>query len=208
MSDDTSHPTDWTRGWRVTGAISLALAALTALQLAVWGADEEGIRVVVRSTARTSIVLFGLAFTASAARTFWQGPVTKWLLSNRRYVGVSYAVSHALHLLALVALAGASAEFADSVDTFTLVGGGLAYVFTFAMAATSTDAAVRAMGRTSWSRLHLVGGWYVWIVFAQSYLPRAAMDPAYLVWGVAVMAIPVLRFSARTRRRARALQAA
>jgi sulfoxide reductase heme-binding subunit YedZ len=198
----------WTRGWKLTIGISIGLAALTAVQLAVWGVDEEGVRVVVRSTARSSVLLFALAFCASSARTLWRNETTKWLLANRRYVGVSYAASHSLHLLGLVALAGVSPEFAGSVDAVTLVGGGLAYVFTYAMAATSSDAAVRTLGRTNWRRLHVVGSWYIWIIFAQSYLPRAAMDPRYLVAGIVVMAVPVIRFSARTRRRAEQLQAA
>ena len=123
-------------------------------------------------------------------------------------MGVSYAASHAIHAVALLALAEISREFASSVDAVTLVGGGLAYAFTAAMAATSSDAAFEALGRTTWRRLHVAGSWYIWIIFAQSYLPRAAMDPPYLLAGAIVLAIPVLRFSARTRRRARELQTA
>ena len=89
------------RGWQVTIWISVALVALTALQLAVWGREEEGIRVVVRSSARSSVLLFALAFSARALRSLWSRPTTKWLLVNRRYLGVSYAVSHAVHALAL-----------------------------------------------------------------------------------------------------------
>ncbi len=196
------------KGWRITILVSLGLVALAAFQLGVWGTGEEGIRVLVRSTARCSVVLFALAFSASALRSFWRGPTTKWLLANRRYLGVSYAASHALHAAALVALFGASTEFAESLGAVTLVGGGIAYVFTFAMAATSSDAAVRALGTTNWRRLHLVGGWYIWIIFAQSYLPRAAMDPAYLPAGMIVLAVPALRTAAHLRQRARKPQAA
>lgn len=198
----------WAKGWRLTIAVSLGLLALTALQLVAWGPAEEGIRVVVRSSARSSLLLFALAFSASSLRTLWRKPATKWLLANRRYLGVSYAFSHGIHAVALLALADVSPEFAGSVDAFTLVGGGLAYAFTAAMAATSSNAAIRALGRSHWRRLHVVGSWYIWIVFAQSYLPRAAMDPQYLVAGVIVIALPVLRFSARARRRTQELQTA
>ncbi len=191
------------KGWNLTILISLGLLGLTAAQIAVWGTDEEGIRVVVRSTARSSVVLFALAFSASALRSLLHTDTTAWILANRRYLGVSYAASHVLHAAALVALFDASDEFAGSLDLVTLLGGGLAYVFTLAMAATSSDRAVRALGRTSWRRLHLIGGWYIWIIFAQSYLPRAAMDVAYLPAGLIVLAVPVLRITARARRRAR-----
>ncbi len=204
------------RGWKLTILVSLALLALTGLQLliwgAVWGMGEESVRVVVRSSARSSLLLFALAFSASAIHSLSRGPASKWLLANRRYIGVSYAVSHTVHAAALVALYRISTEFSESLGTLTLIGGGLAYVFTYAMAATSNDAAVRALGRPGWRRLHLVGGWYVWIIFAQSYLPRAAfsesMDPIYLLAGAVVLAVPALRIAARMRRRTAQPQAA
>jgi len=33
-------------------------------------------------------------------------PGERWMLANRRYLGVSFAVSHATHLLAIFALGG------------------------------------------------------------------------------------------------------
>lgn len=192
------------QGWKLAFSLSAALIGLTALQLLVWGGDEPGIRVVVRSTARTSVVLFGLAFAASSLHVLSRGAATRWILANRRYLGVSYAASHALHALALLALARASTEFASSVDTLTLVGGGLAYAFTFAMAVTSNDASVAALGRRRWRLLHLVGGWYIWIIFAQSYLPRAAESAGYLPAAVIVLSIPAARGTVWMRsRRAR-----
>lgn len=196
------------KGWRITIAVSVALAALTALQLAVWGTGEEGTRVLVRSSARSSLLLFALAFSASGLRTLWRVDATKWLLAHRRYVGVSYAVSHALHAAALVVLHRQSIEFAGSLNAATLVGGGLAYAFTAAMAFTSSDAAVRALGRRRWRQLHLVGGWTIWAIFAQSYLPRAAMEPSYLPAALAVLAVPAIRSLAYLRRRAAQPQAA
>ena len=181
------------KGWRLTIALGIGLLALTALELAVWGTAEEGIRVVVRSTARSSILLFALAFTASSLRALWHHPASAWLLANRRYIGVSYAVSHVFHAAARVALYPASPEFATSLNPVTLVGGGIAYAFTLAMAATSNDAAVAALGRRRCRRLHWIGGWYIWLIFAQSYLPRAAMSIAYLPAGLLVIAILGLR---------------
>jgi len=189
-------------GWKLTIGVALGLLALAGLQLAVWGGGEAGIRVVVRSSARSSLLLFSLAFGARALRGLWRTDATKWLLANRRYLGVSYAASHALHAGALAALYPVSTEFAGSLDAVTLVGGGIAYAFTLAMAATSSDAAVRALGRARWRRLHLVGSWYIWLIFAQSYLPRAAEEAGYLPAAAVVLAGPALRTAAQVRRRA------
>src|SRR5258708_29830044 len=53
-------------GWRLTGLLSLLLIAMALYFLGVDGWDTEGIRLVIRATARTSLGLFVLAFTASA----------------------------------------------------------------------------------------------------------------------------------------------
>ena len=188
------------KGWKLTIAISGALLVLFGLQLAIYGTGEDGIRVVVRATARTSVLLFAMAFAASSLRAFWRSAGTRWLLANRRYIGVSYAVSHVIHALALAALYPESEEFRSGLNAVTLAGGGLAYVFTLAMALTSSDAAVAALGLRRWRLLHTVGGWYIWLIFAQSYLPRAAQMPAYLPAAALLMAVAAARLASRSRR--------
>src|SRR5258708_6430712 len=54
------------QGWRLTGVV-VSVIALGALAVVVWHqGDVEGIRLVIRLTARVSLVLFSLAFTAPA----------------------------------------------------------------------------------------------------------------------------------------------
>src|SRR5580698_8298123 len=91
-------------GWRLTGLLSLLLAAMAAGFLA-FHPDVEGLRLVIRATARTSLVLFALAFGAAAMAELAPSDVTRWQRRNRRYLGVSFAVSHAVHLAALIGLA-------------------------------------------------------------------------------------------------------
>jgi methionine sulfoxide reductase heme-binding subunit len=76
------------------GVASAVIVALCAMTLATTGVDEEGVRAIIRLTARTSVALFLLAFTASAAFRLWGGRLPRWLLVNRRYLGLSFAVSH------------------------------------------------------------------------------------------------------------------
>lgn len=192
------------KGWRLTLAVSSSLLILFGALLAAYGSGEEGIRVVVRASARTSVLLFAMAFGASSLRALWQNDATKWLLANRRFLGASYAASHVFHAVALAALYPASAEFRDSLNAVLLVGGGGAYVFTLAMAFTSNDASVAALGRPRWQKLHTIGGWYIWAIFAQSYLPRAATTPAYIPVALLVLAIPAARLASHSRRRAAA----
>ena len=97
---------------------------------------------LIRATARTSLALFGAAFTASSLRSLWRTPATGWLLRQRRYLGLSFAFSHALHALAILGLALVLGD-AFEINLVTVIFGGGAYVMIALMAATSSDRAVR-----------------------------------------------------------------
>jgi DMSO/TMAO reductase YedYZ heme-binding membrane subunit len=147
---------------------------MVALILAILGPTEAGVRVVLRATARTSLVLFVATFIASALRRLARTPLTAWLLRNRRQIGVSFAVSHAVHGAAIVALVRTTGRAPDAT---TAVAGGLGYVVLAAMTATSFDRTAAWLGPRAWSRLHTLGIFYLWLIFAFTYLGSASRDP-------------------------------
>lgn len=185
-------------GWPLVAWCALALVLLFGAILALEGTGEDGGRMLVRVSARTSLALFGAAFAASSLAWLWPSTVARFLLVNRRYLGVSFAVSHALHLGAVVWLARVVPDF--GIPTPTLVFGGLAYVFLAAMTATSFDVTAAWLGPRRWRRLHLIGGWYLWAIFFLSYLPFGRGTNRSLVPFLAVLAIAALRAAARARR--------
>jgi len=203
-SPPTTLPTCF-EGWPLVASLGLALLAMSATILVLHGYSEAGVRMGIRATARTSVLLFVLAFCARPLRELWRSRASAWMLRNRRSLGVSFAVSHFLHLGLILALVESFPESESAqIDLLTILGGGLAYVFIAAMALTSFDGAQRAMGMRRWKLLHRVGSWYVWIIFAQSYVPRALLDPETLFYsGFAafVMVVPTLRFAASWRRK-------
>jgi len=185
-------------GWPIVGWSALAIAVMTAAILALVGTDEEGIRVVIRATARTSAVFFGLAFAASSLRRLSPNDATRWLLANRRYLGVSFAVSHATHLLAIFALANWSlATFVANSSPPTLVLGGLGYVFVAAMTATSFDRTAAWLGPRRWRWLHTAGGWYLWFIFFASFAPRVGASLAYALPTLWLLSVLAVRLRAR-----------
>ena len=186
-------------GARIVGWASLALAAMTLAVLAAGGTGEDGVRMLIRATARSSLALFSLAFTASSLRRLVHAPATAWLLRNRRYLGLSFAVSHAIHLAGIVDLAVRWPEQFARTSATTVIGGGLGYVFVAAMAATSNDRAVAALGRRRWRLLHLAGSWLVWGIFASSYVPRAVHAPGYLPLALLAVAALGVRIAAWLR---------
>src|SRR5262245_51654671 len=91
-------------GWSIVGAVAVALILLVTIEAMLAGPPVEAVRGIIRATARSSFALFSLAFTASAVCYFWPNAWTRWQLRNRRYLGVSFALSHFVHLLAILAL--------------------------------------------------------------------------------------------------------
>jgi sulfoxide reductase heme-binding subunit YedZ len=191
-------------GWRLTSLLALLLTAMALCLLSVEGWDAEGIRLVIRATARTSLVLFVLAFTASAMVELLPAEATRWQRRNRRYLGVSFAVSHLIHLIAILALASIdTALFWKLTNINTIVLAGTAYLFIAAMAATSFDRTAAWLGPRKWRRLHLLGGWYIWISFAVAVGKRVPIDSFYWPMAALVIAAGIVRLVAMWRRNRR-----
>jgi len=188
-------------GWSIVGAVAVALILVVTMEAMMSGAPVEGVRGIIRATERSSFALFSLAFTASAVCYFWPNAWTRWQLRNRRYLGVSFALSHFVHLLAIFAIGhNAPADLAAGTDATTWIFGGLTYVFIGLMTATSFDSTARLISRRAWSVLHTVGAYYIWLVFANSYLSRALSMPAYIPVGALVIFMLGLRIAARVSR--------
>ena len=180
---------------------------MTALVLAAAGTGEEGVRMLIRATARSSAILFLVAFVARPLRQLWRTDATAYALKNRRYFGVSMAVSHLIHGIAIVWLLNGFPS-AEETNAVTLAGGGLGFVFIAAMAATSSDAAFKALGRARWTLLHRTGVWYLWFIFALTFVPDPSRgwDALHAGFIAAFVAAPLVRAAAwvKTRRRVQA----
>lgn len=187
-------------GWRLTGWIGLLLLALAAAVAVAAPDGAAAALAVVRLTARTSVVLFMTVFATSGLAVLAPSAATRWLRRNRRYLGVSFAISHAIHLAGIVAFTRLDpAAFAEATNVLTFLGGGLAYGFIAAMALTSFDRAVVWLGPQRWRLLHTLGLWYIWVIFAQAYGKRVAVDIDYgpgmalVLAGLALRLLPRLR---------------
>lgn len=188
-------------GGRLVGAITLALLALFFGSLAFAGTGESGVRLLTRNTVRAAFPLFLLAYVASSARRLWPSDATRWLLRNRRYLGISFGIAMALHLDAILLL-GLLLGDAFETEITTLLFGGLAYVFIAAMTLTSFDRTAAWLGPRRWNTLHTVGIHYVGIVFLVQWLGKTTESILYLPFLLAMLGAFALRFAARRARSA------
>src|SRR6202020_3114754 len=96
---------NWFDGWQLFAVLALILIALSVWIAGMRQFVVDGVRMVIRFTARTSLLLFCLAFSAAALARLWPNSWTKWQRRNRRYLGVSFATSHGIHAAAIICFA-------------------------------------------------------------------------------------------------------
>jgi len=186
-------------GWKLVSVLATLLLAMTVAIFVLWGSGEAGTRVLVRATARTSLAAFVLAYAASALRRTTPGAVSSWLVRNRRALGLTFAVSQTIHLGALARLSPHMRP--DEGDALTTLFGGIAFAFTYAMAATSNAPSVARLGAPRWKKLHTFGMHYIAFIFAFTFAGVAAAGGIAGWIGLAALAAALtLRIASRSRR--------
>ncbi len=192
-----SQRQSWFEGWRLLAVLTLSLIALSLWIASMRQFEVEGVRMVIRFTARSSLLLFCLAFGAAALARLWPNAWTRWQRRNRRYLGLSFAASHAIHAVAIVVFAKMDpAGFAEATSPASYIFGGIGYAVIIAMSATSFDRTAALIGPRAWRALHLVGGYYLWFQFMVSFGKRVPAMPGYAAFLIPLLAVMALRMIA------------
>lgn len=157
----------------------------------------------IRWTARTSLVLFTLAFVARPAVQLWPNAFTKALLAERKWIGLGFAASHAAHLAGILVLASADfGAFLRSQPPTNAIAA-LTFLLLFAMAITSIEAVKRRMPARGWKALHRTGMYFAWLAFTATYTTAIGASPVYAIPSLVLVAAAGLRVVAWIRQRQR-----
>lgn len=192
-----SHRQGWFEGWRLLAALTLSLIGLSLWIASMRQFEVEGVRMVIRFTARSSLLLFCLAFSAAALAQLWPNAWMRWQRRNRRYLGLSFAASHAIHAVAIIVFAKMDpAGFAEATSPASYIFGGIGYAVIIAMSATSFDRTAALIGPRAWRVLHLAGGYYLWFQFMVSFGKRVPAMPLYAAFLIPLLAVMALRLIA------------
>lgn len=183
------------QGWNLVRNSTIIIVSLFILILIFHGINEQSMLIAVRLTARTSCILFLLAFSASSLRRLKSNKLTQWLLRNRRYLGLSMAVSHSFHAIAII---GAVILSTGKIPTDNH-GGNLGYFFIIAMTITSFSDPARFLSDRGWKILHTVGMYYLWLAFIVTFSERLGESMLIYVPFVSLLMIAIsLRLIVRT----------
>ena len=147
-------------------------------------------------TARVGTLLFLGTFIASPLSVAWKSPASRWLLSRRSTLGLCFAATMAIHLV-FVLLLPATVDEPGRIppDAVTLLGGGIAYAFIAAMAATSFGPTAAWLSPRSWGLLHRIGAWYIWAIFLFTWASDASLNPVLWIPALALVVAAGLRIA-------------
>ncbi len=182
--------------WSLTGILSVLLVLNVIITIVTLDINEkETISILIRSTAKLSFILFMFTFVASSLHRYIKNTFTRWLLANRRYIGVSFAISHYIHLAMLILMTlHINFNVFEDRGLFKTAFGATAYVFITLMTLTSFDKTRNLFGTNNWKRIHTIGGYLLWVIFAKSYILEMT-SPLRVIFALIAITVLLLRIS-------------
>lgn len=183
-----------TLAWTVSAFC--AAACLAAVVLLALGTGERGTDVALQATARLSFLLFWPAYAGGALVALFGGAF-KFLKSNAREFGLSFASAHLVHigLIAWLCWIG------NAPDRGSFIFFGIALAWTYLIALASIGRLQRMLGAKGWWVLRVVGLNYILYAFAVDFFSKPLLTNtkqivAYLPFAILTVAGPILRLAA------------
>jgi DMSO/TMAO reductase YedYZ heme-binding membrane subunit len=191
-------------GWKLFAALAGLTLFMTALVLLSYPPGADALRSAIRATARSSFALFLLAFLASSLVTFRPTNASRWLLRERRYVGLAFAFSHTVHGLLIYRYAQQFPELFWAGRTITSsLPGSIGYLFLLLLTVTSFKAPMRLLGGRAWRNLHSTGMWVLAGVFCLSFYKRIPMGGWYPLAFALMLSAAAVKLTAKLARQHR-----
>lgn len=181
----------------------LALAVSLAISLGLPRTDfhsARGMEPIILRSVRCALPLFLVAFTASSLAILWPSTFTRWLLANRRYIGLAFAAGMAWHFAFVAYMIW---SFGNPLSIRSTVFDLTGFIFLLLLTLTSSQWAVRSLGPANWRRIHKIGVYAIWLLATEIYLydVRGGTNLAHYLAFSALLGAWVLRMAAWAKRR-------
>jgi len=182
-------------------SVTTIILVIVGANLLSSGINEDSLRSCLRITAQTSLCLFLTTFIASPLHRLNKSNTSKWLMMHRRYLGITFGVSHIIHLGLILWLLNRfyQNDWSGLASSSSLITGSLGYIFIFAMLITSNNMAIKKLGHINWKRLHSFGMYTLFCIFTLTYAGLLTQNWVLnLPFIVLLVFCAILRFKART----------
>ena len=196
----------WGLFWLICGPVCVAMVvAMTVKDLT----SGPGVSEMIQLSVRCAVPWLYVAFAASAIQALLPGVFSRWLLRNRKYLGLCFALGMAWQAFFILWMVIVHTDYyVNEVYVLRDVIEGVAgYIFLLAMTVTSFPWGRRWLRSDRWRMLHLSGiyflwayafRYYWWLLF--SYSNSVALDYIYYAAGFAAWGV---RAAAWNRMRAK-----
>lgn len=175
-----------------------SVLTLSAVVLGLNWSSDDFLLHWTRYTAHLAFPYLLLAFCASSLHRLVGSDWTASMLRNRRYIGLSFATAHGIHLIALTMFLLADETWRP--DTYFFVAA-FGFVVTAALAITSNNTMVRRVGAANWRTLHRWGintlMLYFTVAFSATLL--ANQEPLSGIYVLLIAVALILKYRARSR---------
>lgn len=151
----------WNLFWLITGPISLVMV------LAMFRADlasADGVSSLIQLSVRCAVPSLFLTFAASSLQVVFPGSFSRWLLRNRKFMGLCFAAAMAWQAVFIVWLTSIHTDYyVNEVYVLSdVVEGLIGYTFLIAMVLTSFKFGRSRLSPRQWRLLHKGGIYWLW----------------------------------------------
>jgi hypothetical protein len=152
-------------GWRLFWLVSIPMSIVMVFaMMATDMSTGQGVSHMIGFSVRWAVPFIYLVVAASALPVLFPGPLSTWLLRNRKYIGFCFAVAMAWQGLFIFMM---SSFFRDYYfeEVFYLrdeLEGSTGYIFLAAMVVTSFQFGRKYLSPMQWKMLHRSGVYFLW----------------------------------------------
>lgn len=168
---------------------SILFSFALAIYFFIISPSDDSARLWTRYSAHLSFLYLIAAYSVSILKDIFNFDAINNLAINRRYFGLSFSITHSVHLVALIYFFYISNE---NPALISILGGGLGYLLMYAMTLTSTDAMIKRIGIKNWKMLHTTGINYLVILFFYTFSGSMVETSLYSIYTVYVLAILII----------------
>ena len=155
----------WVNGWRLLAVISAVITAFMLLRLrSVDLSSPQDLSAMIQYSVRWAVPFIFLVIATSPLFKLFPGNLTLWLLKNRRYLGLSFAVAMAWQgaFIFIVSVSHSAHYYGEIYLLRDELEGSSGYLFLVAMTVTSFGAVRRLVTPEQWRFVHLSGVIFLW----------------------------------------------